>query len=47
MTAPAIILLQALGIVDVGATYVGDNKVLANAMANTSNTTVQNLYGVR
>lgn len=46
MTVPAVILLQALGIVDVGATYVGDNKVLANAMANTSNTTVQNLYGV-
>jgi hypothetical protein len=47
MPAPAVIPLQALGVIDVGATYVGDNEVLANAMANASNTTVQNSYGVR
>jgi hypothetical protein len=39
--------LQALGVIDVSTSYVGDNEVLANAMANTSTTNVRNGYAVR
>jgi hypothetical protein len=46
-TEPAVIPLQALGVIDAGATYVGDNEVLANAMANTTSTSVQNGYVVK
>lgn len=35
-TAPTVIPLQSLGVVDVGATYVGENEALAHALANTA-----------
>jgi hypothetical protein len=44
---PGVIPLQALGVIDVGATQVSDNEVLANAMANASAKDVSGGYGVR
>jgi hypothetical protein len=42
-----MIPLQALGVIDVGATYVGNNEVLANAIANASNTNTQNGFAIQ
>jgi hypothetical protein len=39
--------LQALGVIDVSASYVGDSEVMANAMANTSSTNARSGYAVR
>jgi hypothetical protein len=44
---PGVIPLQALGVIDVGATYVSDNEVLANAMLNATAEDVSKGYGVR
>jgi hypothetical protein len=42
-----VIPLQSLGIIDVGATDVGDNEMLANALANTSSSKVENGYAIK
>lgn len=44
---PAVIPLQALGVVNVGATYIGANEVLAHALANTSVTDTSTGYAVK
>lgn len=36
-----------MGVIDVGATHVSNNEVLANAMANVSAKDVSNGYGIR
>ena len=42
-----MIPLQALGIIDVGATDVGNNEMLANALANTSSSKLENGYAIK
>src|SRR5882672_6071590 len=46
MTEPKVIPLQALGVIDVGATHVSNSEVLSNAMANTVSN-IDNEYAVR
>jgi hypothetical protein len=46
-TGPAVIPLQALGVIDVGASYVGDNEVLAHALANTSSSLLEGGYAIK
>ena len=47
MAAPAVVALQALGVIDVGATYVGENEVLAHALANSSVNDLQNGFAIK
>lgn len=46
-TGPAVIPLQALSVIDVGASYVGDNEVLAHALANTSSSLLEGGYAIK
>ena len=39
--------LQALGVIDVGATHVGDNEMLVHALANTSQEAIESGYAVK
>ena len=40
-------VLQALGVIDMGATYVGDNEVLTNALANISTNELQEGFVIK
>ena len=42
-----MIPLQALGVVDVGATYVGESEVVTNAMVNAVNSGAEKGYTVK
>ena len=46
-TEPAVIPLQALGVIDVGATDIGNNEMLANALSNTSSACLDKGYAVK
>lgn len=46
-SGPSVIPLQALGVIDAGATYVADREVLSNAMANVSTGIGEDKYAVR
>jgi len=39
--------LQSLGVIDVGATHVGDHEMLAYALANTSTKELQNGFAIK
>ena len=45
--APEVVPLQALGVIDVGATHVGDNEMLAHALANMSSEALEAGYAVK
>lgn len=42
-----VIPLQALGVIDAGATNLGDSEILSNTMANTSSIGKENGYAIR
>jgi hypothetical protein len=46
-TEANVIPLQALGVIDVGATDIGDNEMLANALANTSTVQLEKGYVIK
>ena len=46
-TAAAVILLQALGVIDIGVSYMGDNEVLAHALTNASSVTLAGGYAIK
>ena len=45
--APTVVALQALGVIDVGATYVGDNEVLAHALANSTSSSLEGGFAIK
>jgi hypothetical protein len=42
-----VVPLQALGVIDVGATHVGDNEMFAHALANTSSEVLEMSYAIK
>ena len=45
--APTVVALQALGVIDIGATYMGDNEVLAHALANSTSSSLQEGFAIK